>query len=399
MSIGVMACKLSVGMALAGLVLMGCKGTETASAASGARDGNGGSSGASTGSAVATKVAFITDPTLNNMNAVSVKVPSRWQFQGTLFQGDSCESVPLAIFKATSPDGVTTVEEEPGMAWKWGSGPAFDRMKKGDCLPLHGPMSAQDFLKYFAGSMKLNYVGPDQVPAAMQARAQKKADDSDAEMAPRWASIHATPPKSTFELARAIVSSQKGAVAMKGRLDAKVNCMENNIAGQPEVVGRPPRMSTGPSSTVNTCWASVTYLNATEAKYAEVARAFDAAQLGTTEMEDAWKQAWEQRLAAQTNHTIQVIGDMSRQAMANQQRQFEHDQQVRQDMHNQFMNAQQQNFDEHQAGVVANLNARTAAASDWIDYAADRQTVRDTTTGVIYKESNQLPVGGNETPW
>jgi hypothetical protein len=118
------------------------------------------------------------------------------------------------------------------------------------------------------------------------------------------------------------------------------------------------------------------------------------------------KQAWEQRLAAQTQHTGQIIADMSRQAMANQQRQFEHDQQVRQDMHNQFMNAQQQNFDQHQAVVQSNTNARTTAASDWIDYAADRQTVRDTTTGLIYKESNQLPVGGTEvqvhgngSPW
>jgi hypothetical protein len=301
---------------------------------------------------------------------------------------------------------VTTVSQEPGMAWKWGSGPAFDRMAKGDCLPLHGPMSAQDFLKYFAGSMKLNYVGPDQVPAAVQAREQKKADDADAEMAPRWASIHATPPKQTFELARAIVTSQKGTVAMKGRMHVKLNCIESNTPGQPEVVGRPPRMATGPSSTVTTCWATVTYINAPEAKYDEVARAFDAAQLGTTQMEDPWKQAWEQRLDEQTRRTIKIIGDMSAQAIANQQRQFEHDQQVRSDMHNQFMNAQQQNFEQHQAGVVANLNARTTAASDWIDYAGDRQTVRDTTTGVIYKESNQLPVGGNEvqvhgngTPW
>jgi len=407
-----MACKLSVGSVLMCLALMGCKGSQPASAASGAGEGDGASSGASsgagtaTGSAVTNKVAYITDPTLNNMNAVGVKIPSRWQFQGSLFQGDSCETVPLAIFKATSPDGVTTVAQEPGMAWRWGSGPELDRMPKGDCLPLHGPMSAQDFLKYFAGSMKLKYVGPDQVPASAQAREQKKADDSDAEMAPRWASMHTIPPKQTFELARAIVTSQKGSVAMKGRLDAKVNCMETNYPGQPEVVGRPPRMATGPSSTVTRCWATVTYLNAQETKYDEVARAFDAAQLGATHMEDPWAQAWEQRLAVRTRRDIEIIGNMSQQAMAAQQQQFDHDQRVRQDMHNEFMNAQQQNFEQHQAGVIDNLNARTAAASDWVDYAGDRQTVRDTTTGVIYKESNQLPVGGNEvqvhgngTPW
>src|SRR5450432_1890354 len=37
-----------------------------------------------------TRVEYITDPSMNNMNAVSVTVPAKWHFQGVLFQGGQC---------------------------------------------------------------------------------------------------------------------------------------------------------------------------------------------------------------------------------------------------------------------------------------------------------------------
>jgi hypothetical protein len=274
------------------LALLGCKGVQPTSAASGVGEGNSNSSGggAATASGVTTKVAYITDPTLNNMNAVAVKIPSRWQFQGMLFQGDSCETVPMVVYRATSPDGLSMVEQEPGMAWKWGTGPMFGTTPKGDCVPLTGPMSAQDFLKYFAGTMKMNYMGPDPVPAAVIAKSNQETQDAEAAMAPKWASIHATPPKSSRDLARAIVTYQKGTVAMKGRLAATVDCSESNFPGQPQIVGRPPRIVPGPTSTVDKCTAAVTFITAPEAKFVEVARGLDAAQTGT-KMEAPWAQA------------------------------------------------------------------------------------------------------------
>jgi hypothetical protein len=69
------------------------------------------------------------------------------------------------------------------------------------------------------------------------------------------------------------------------------------------------------------------------------------------------------------------------------------------------MQGMQQNFDHYQAGVAANWAARDASTSDWVDFALDRQTVRDNTTGEIYKVTNQVTVGqpleqvhGNGTP-
>ncbi len=37
-------------------------------------------------------------------------------------------------------------------------------MSKNDCLPLKGPMSAQEFLKYVAATVKLEYVADEPVP-------------------------------------------------------------------------------------------------------------------------------------------------------------------------------------------------------------------------------------------
>jgi hypothetical protein len=96
----------------------------------------------------------------------------------------------------------------------------------------------------------------------------------------------------------------------------------------------------------------------------------------------------------------------SRDFMQRQQQQFEHDQAVRQDIHNQFMQSMNEQGERNRAQFNANMAAKDTVTSDYVDFALDRQTVRDTTTGLVYKESNQLPVGGpevqvhgNGTPW
>lgn len=65
---------------------------------------------------------------------------------------------------------------------------------------------------------------------------------------------------------------------------------------------------------------------------------------------------------------------------------------VQQQMHDQFMQGMQQDFDHYQRGEAANWAARDAAISDWVDFALDRQTVRDNNTGAIYKVTNQVIV-------
>jgi hypothetical protein len=75
-------------------------------------------------------------------------------------------------------------------------------------------------------------------------------------------------------------------------------------------------------------------------------------------------------------------------------------------MHEDFMATMQAGTDASMARAQASTNARTTAASDWVDYALDQKTVMNTNTGQTYKISNQAPVytpqeqqvHGNGTP-
>lgn len=413
MGIRTMGFKCGLVVVVIGLGLAGCKGSQpvAASAAGGgsdvsgaaAADGAGGTAASSGG----TQVQYISDPSLD-MNAIAVTMPAKWQFQSIFMQPGNCVPTPFGVFRATSPDGTSMVERMPSLSWQWGQGPFIGYMPKNDCLPLKGPMSAQDFLKYMAMTMKVHYDGDAPVPPAEQAKSDKSMADAQATYAPKYAASHMQMPKQTEDLARAWVSYSKGGTAMKGLLDVDVDCIETQYAGMPGLSpwspGHPVQKTTGAPSTVDKCTASVTYDTAPAGQIESLVRQWDAPGMGTKPQAD-WLQAWIHRSDEQTAVAINKInhdGQVQRQAMAQQ---FQHSMAVQQQMHDQFMQGMQQNFDHYQAGVAANWAARDASTSDWVDFALDRQTVRDNTTGEIYKVTNQVTVGqpleqvhGNGTP-
>jgi hypothetical protein len=380
-------------IALTCLSCMGCKspietpaanaseGAGTASSGEGLREGV---STASSSAGASTHKEYVTDPTLNNMNAFSVTIPTKWHFQGVLYQGGNCSSIPYGVFRATSPDGLSYVERMPALAWVWGTGPMLSYMPKNDCLPLKGPMSAQQFLKYLAATMKVDYVGAEPVPAEEEAKAQQALRDAQAVYAPKYAAMNTQPPKTTRELARATVSYKNGTFPMKGRLKVMVECIETFYPGMKSVLRG---MADRPSSTVDKCTAGVTYYTAPESRYADMIRQWDAPGMGG-KAEDAWQQAWVQRNSEQSQ---QMISQMNRNAAAQRQasaQQFSHDQAVRQQMHEQFMATMQRGTDMSMARTQANMNARSTSTSDWVDYALDRQTVLDPNTGQVNKVSS-----------
>jgi hypothetical protein len=354
----------------------------TASSGKGVREGA--STASSSGSTSATRKEYVTDPTLNNMNAYSVTIPAKWHFQGVLYQGGNCASVPFGVFRATSPDGLSYVERMPALGWVWGTGPMLTYMPKNDCLPLKGPMSAQQFLKYLAATMKVDYVGPELEPAEEDAKAQQALRDAQAVYAPKYAAMNTQPPKTTRELARATVSYKNGTFPMRGRLKVMVECMETVYPGMKSVLRG---IADRPSSTVDKCTAGVTYYTAPESQYQAMIRQWDAPGMGG-KAEDAWQQAWVQRNSEQSQ---QMISQMNRNAAAQRQasaQQFSHDQAVRQQMHEQFMATMQRGTDMSMARTQASMNARSTSTSDWVDYALDRKTVLDPTTGQVSKVSS-----------
>jgi hypothetical protein len=163
---------------------------------------------------------------------------------------------------------------------------------------------------------------------------------------------------------------------------------------------------TGQASIVDKCIASVTYYAAPANQIAGLMQQWDAPGMGTKPV-DAWVQAWIAQSNEQSADRIRRMNSMAADRRAMLAQQFQHSMAVQQQQHDQFMQTMHEGFEHFQAGMQANQDARAAAASDWVDFALDRQTVLNTNTGQIYKISNQYTpnypeeqqMHGNGTPW
>lgn len=330
----------------------------------------------------AARTEHITDPTLNNMVAFEVRVPESWHYQGTLVQGGPCVGLPAQVFRLTSPDGLSFMERMPLLGWYWGTGPAQD-VKTTDCLPLKGPMSARDFLKYLASTMSVEYVADDPVPPAEDAAAQKSVQDAAAAFPARSGAFM---PQShqTIELAQAIVRYRNGSFTMKGLLQATVLCMETRYPGTKSVLqGMPDR----PPWSDNKCNAGVRYTVAPEEKFRATLDLLAAAKVGAR-ASPQWTQAWMTRSRQQGAAMVQQIADQGARNRAASAAQFNHDQAVRQQMHEQFLSTMQRGTNQSMARAAQIANTNHTIASDWVDYSLDRQTVRDPNSGQISKVSS-----------
>jgi hypothetical protein len=377
---------VAVGVVLSA-AFIGCKSTAaTADSASSAGSGSGGAAAGAAAAAAAssggTRVENITDPSLN-MNAVSVTIPASWHFQGTLLQGGNCVTVPFPVFRATSPDGLSAMEGEPAMGWRWGTGPVAAQGQS-DCLPLKSALGAQDYLKYLAGTMNVHYDSDEPEPAAENALAQAGLKSAEASVAGKYAAAHLTPPKTTRTLARALVSFQNGTFAMKGELRVYVDCTQTFYAGMKSILrGIPDR----PDSTVNVCTASTRYYTAPAAQLTSVLALWDAPGMGG-KMLMPWQQAWVQRNQQQANQMMAQNIANTNAAMAASHAQFEQSMAVQNQMHQQFMATMQRGTDMSMASANASMNAQSTSASDWVNYALDQQTVADPNTGKLSTVSN-----------
>ncbi len=325
------------------------------------------------------------------------RAPSNWLFQGVLIQGSQCVPTPFAVFRATSPDGLTFVEQLPVLGWAWGTGFAANVDHK-DCLPLKEAMGAQDFLKYLSAILKVEYVADDPVPAEIQAKVQKEMENAQAVYAPSYAAMHVQPPRTTRQMARAIVQYKNGTFIMKGRLGTVVDCTETHHAGIKSFVRWVPDQ---PDWTSNQCTASVRYIAAPESEFASVVQLWDTKEMAGRAIPQ-WAQAWIARNQRQSNAFMQQMNAQAaaqRQASAQQfaqaqavrqagAQEFARHQAVRQQMHEEFLSTMQRGTDMsmQRAAQIANVNH--TGASDWVDYALDRQTVLDPNSGQVSKVSS-----------
>ena len=326
------------------------------------------------------RVEYIQDPTLNNMNAVEVHVPAKWHFQGVMNQGGSCVGISSGVFRATSPDGLAFAEKMPHLGWFWGTGFAA-KVKNNDCLPLRQAMGAQDFLKYLAATLNVEYVSDVPIPAEAQAKAQQTYSSA---FAGRFNGSGMQPPKVSRQLAQAIVRYKNGTFQMKGRLGTMVDCIETNHPGMKSILRG---MADMPGWTSDKCTATVVYIAAPENQFDAVVKVWDAKEMQSRDLPE-WGQAWIERNNRQSQ---QMIQQMNQQAAAQRQasaQQFAHDQAVRQQMHEQFLSTMQRGTDMSMARAAQVANTNHTIASDWVDYSLDRQTVVNPSTGQLSKVSS-----------
>ena len=364
-----MSVKGRLAATLIALTFLGCSASQTTALLNGEAASSGG-----------IRTEYIQDPTLNNMNAVAVHVPAKWHFQGVMNQGGTCVGISSGVYRATSPDGLAFAEKMPLLGWFWGTGFAA-KVQNNDCLPLKKAMTAQDFLKYLAGTLNVEYVADVPIPAEIQANAQKRYSDA---FTARFNGANTQPPKVSRQLAQAIVRYKNGTFQMKGRLGTMVDCTETHYAGVKSMLRG---MADMPGWTADKCTATIAYIAAPENQYDAVAKLFDSKEMQPRDLPE-WGQAWIERAnrqAAMRDQQMNAQAAAQRQASAQQ---FAHDQAVRQQMHEQFLSTMQRGTDMSMARAAQVANTNHTIASDWVDYSLDRRTVLDPNTGQLSKVSS-----------
>jgi hypothetical protein len=377
MEVKKMACKFGIGAVLVALALMGCKGSQPAAASTGGDGANG--SPSSDGSS-ATRVERVKDDTLN-MDAVEVRIPASWKFKGVLFQPGNCVKNTYVVWRATSPDGKSMYERMPVLGWTYGSGTLFASLPKNGCLPMNGAMSAVDFAKYMTGVLHVQAVAVQPFPPAWETQLEEES-----------AKVH-----EKAQGANAIVQFTNGSTPMKGNLRVVLKCTESVTPAVRVLSPTPPvhMITQGTPTVVDHCEANLQYMTSPESEFAGLSKQWSAPGMGNGQgilaWQDAWANRYEQNLQRQT--TAFINGSNAR--FNAEQERYRQQAAVQQQTHNEFMETLQRGTDMSMQRTADAMQARSTATSDWVDYALDRQTVRDVNTGQTGKISNQVTPGGS----
>lgn len=325
---------------------------------------------ASTGAPADTVKKILKDRSLHGIDAVEVTIPAKWHFQGGMylsavgggFEQPDCGRSPTAVYRATSPDGLSFVEQLPAPAWGWASGTHASWHSGKGCFPLEGPTSTQDFLKYLAATMSLEYVADDPPPAEDSAQLQKMVRETNARLAQQSVGTKFQPAKWTVDLARAAVRYMNGTFLMAGRLDAQVLCSEIAI---PE--GKSAEEKTDPPPTViDHCVARVVYLTAPESRFADLTAQWDRHGMGARPL-DTYLNAraeWSTR---------EIKNDLQSSFIRNEERlswrsEVEHSIDVRKKMFDQYNIPVQLGMNGALAASAKFADSRHSIPPDWVDF-------------------------------
>jgi len=321
----------------------------------------------------------ITDPAYG-IKAFDINIPAGWKFEGTVLPGPECSRIPMPVFRAYSADGLTEMRLLPAFNWTFHPGLKGFRPVSG-CLAYTGPMSAEDFLKHYVemvASNGMHVVGPMAVGAPYQQRVAGVAQNMN-RIAPN---VHGS-----ADAAAVRVETVNGTFIIEQRLRAYVEC----------------RITTsGPDTNGGGCSAHVDVERAPKGKLDALCALVDAHDLVRTPHDDAWLQRVQQALAQRAREDQVRLTRQEQAGQAMLKKQFDDFMASSQRNHEAFMAQQESSFRSSMNNANAAMNARTTAASDWVDYALDQQTVVG--QGGLAKVSSSYThtwssTVGNQTQW
>jgi hypothetical protein len=338
-------------------------------------------------------VAPIIDPAYN-VKAFNISIPAGWKFQGTVLPGPECSRLPFPVFRAYSPDGLQEIRLQPVFNWTFHPTNKAFRPVKG-CMGFTGPVSATDFLQKYEemiASNGMHVIGPMTVGSVYQQRVAQVAKN----MSSMDPGIHGS-----ADAAAVRVETVNGTFIIEQRLRVYVECRINTGAIDHNGGG---------------CSAHVDVERAPKGKLDALCALVDAHDLANTPFEMAWVQRVKQTLAQRSQQDWDNLTRQEQAGNAMIKKQFDDFMATSQRNHEAFMAQQESSFRSHEAFMAqqessfhssmnnANnaMNARTTAASDWVDYSLDQQTVTGQGGAVkvssAYNQTWSSTVG-NQTTW
>jgi hypothetical protein len=322
--------------------------------------------------------ADITDPA-NGLKAFTITIPAGWKFQGTVLPGPDCSSVPSPVFRTYSTDGLTEIRLMP--AFDWTFHPNLKMKTPNGCVDFGHTLTAAEFLKHYEEMIATNgmrVIGPMPIAPSYQKRVDGVA---------RNMSNISPDIRGSADAAAVRVETPNGSFIIEQRLRAYVECRVSNRTG--------PLAGGG-------CSAHVDVLRAPKGKLDALAQLVDAHDLVRTPYENAWLQQVRQATAELNRRRADELHQQQQAGNAMLRQQHEQFMATMQHNHEAFMAQQESTFHSSMNNSINAMNARTTAASDWVDYSLDQQTVSG--PGGTAKVSSAYghtwsSTTGNQTQW
>lgn len=303
-----------------------------------------------------TTTATITDPSLNNIEANTVTIPDDWKLQGVMLTSP-CTQLPWPVYRAYSPDGLMEMRSEPAFGWVWQ--PQVNGVPTHGCTPMKDQVTAAQFLQYYTGIIPggVHVVGPMPAPAVLQQAEQRMAGNINA----AYQKIGAAGQKKVQgDTAALRVETVNGSFVVEERLSAETMCTLTTNMGFYDG---------------GDCWARVQVLAAPKGKLDALVRLADGGKMPNETSLPSWTQAVIQRQNQEARQRMEQIYQMQQKENAAMNEEFRQFSQMMAQNHAEFMQEQESRFQSAMNNANARMNAQTTAASDWVDYALNQQTV------------------------